>query len=795
MDARSRRVPSGAFDDTASIRSRAYPYAASQHRLRPAESRFSLREQFAVTRREFEFGFDDASSILERSTLASEAVRGDEFDDAVIVGTDPGPNFPVTNPVCRDFYELLCLSKETSLSPEQVRDAAQRLVRVLAADRQPPRLQGPAAFYLGLTQAAFETLAEPSRRLGYDLSGAGEADLDYDDMNDDDDEYDDQDTPIPESSSTYESRLQEQYLLLTQREARASSDVGLRIYAASLLSSQRGSRRQGSGLDVLDFSIRKSATVSVPALRGPAARVVRYLRELSNKGSQSLWLADPTVTITGATHGLLDEPFRFAPLLPDRYQPPGPSIHASRRMEQLLASRFLATLNLNFRQEVFWKPQLPENSTDLLPQPGHPALVIEQELELLPQPSSTLRLGHPVNLPGRHEPVHVEISVQNLLRQRSEVVPPNLGLAIYGKVGQGTAFLVADGADLNFRTSKECREPSKFSKLSGLAPMIDIFRNPPTVEAGYAFGRHDLGIQSRQAFTKPSERGLPAVDCDMDENKAGSWTISTGLTPGNAAAYLRYGKDLFASFTSKTPSSRRAAGGVRAEVELAGSVQRDFFLAFRALKCVGRFSKAGLEVGLSPSNLHLSLYWSRLGHRVSLPFLVSAGRARLTTATRLLFWTAVFPFAALAAWELYRQRQRAARAAAAKAARSTAAREKKVQEYVARRRAEADELTAVLATGVEPRQEAERRRSGLVIVSAKYGVRDAPPEEVADVTIALAALVDDGRLLIPRGVRKSRLLGFWDPAPGCTKVLRVRYLWQGKELAVEVSGREELRLP
>jgi DnaJ family protein C protein 11 len=69
------------------------------------------------------------------------------------------------------------------------------------------------------------------------------------------------------------------------------------------------------------------------------------------------------------------------------------------------------------------------------------------------------------------------------------------------------------------------------------------------------------------------------------------------------------------------------------------------------------------------------------------------------------------------------------------------------------------------------------------------------------VTIAVAALVGDhdeddgGRLVIPAGLRKSRLLGFWDPAPGRTKVLRVRYLWRGEEREVEVCGREELRLP
>ena len=239
MDPRSRRVPSAAFDDGASIRSRAY--YSSNHGLRPAESRYSLREQFAATRREYDFGFDDASSVLERSTLASEAVRGDEFDDTAVIGAEASA-FPESGSSYRDCYDLLCLPREASLSPDQVRDAAHRLIQVLAVDRQPPRLQSPAAFYLGLAQAAFETLAEPSRRLGYDLSGADEPGSDGEDAT-----LDEDDVPCTESQS-YESRLQEQYLVLTQRESRATTDLGVRVDAVScwLRNAAPGGRAPGS---------------------------------------------------------------------------------------------------------------------------------------------------------------------------------------------------------------------------------------------------------------------------------------------------------------------------------------------------------------------------------------------------------------------------------------------------------------------------------------------------------------------------------------------------------------------
>ena len=819
MDPRSRRVPSAAaaaaaaaFDEGASIRSRAV-YTSNHgpgpgHALRPAESRYSLREQFAATRRDYEFGFDDASSFLERSTLASEAVGGDELDDTVVIGAESQSGSPAfsgsgSSSVYRDYYELLCLPRDPSLSPDQVRDAAHRLIRVLAVDRQPPRLQSPAAFYLGLAQAAFETLVNPSRRLGYDLSGADKSDSDWDEA-----AMDERGLPGA-GSRTYEANLQDQYLLLTQRESRASTDLSLRTNAVSLLASQQGTPRPGSGLEILDISLRNSTTLSVPTFQKSLERAVSFLRDFDDEGLlrldalHALRLADPTLTITGATHGLLDEPFKLAPVLLDFYQPPGPSIHGPRRMERLLASRFLPVVNLNLRQGVFWRTEPRSRAL--------PDLVVEQELELLPHPSTTTRIGHSIKLPDSDEPLNVEVSVQKLLTRRSPLAP-SLGLAVHNRVGAGTAFLVADGGDWSLRTSRECRELSQFSKISGgFAPMVDIFRNPPTVEVGYAFGRHDLGMQSGQAFTKPAERGLPSLDYDLDERKPSSWTISSGLIPGNAAVSLRYVRDLFFSSTLNAPSRNgtKRPPTIRAEVEFAGTTYNNFFLAFRALKRIGRFSKAGLEISLSPTNLHLSLYWSRLGRRITLPFLAASTTPKPRSGSlKLLFWTTVFPFAALAAWDLYRQRAsststtKAPRRTPTTTTAATGNKEKAQQERtIARRRAEADELTVVLATGAEPRQRVRRQRGGLVILSAKYGVRGAPPDEVADVTIAVAALVEDhdsgdGRLVIPSGVRKGRLLGFWDPAPWeGGKVLRVRYLWRGEEREVEVCGMEELRLP
>jgi hypothetical protein len=46
-----------------------------------------------------------------------------------------------------------------------------------------------------------------------------------------------------------------------------------------------------------------------------------------------------------------------------------------------------------------------------------------------------------------------------------------------------------------------------------------------------------------------------------------------------------------------------------------------------------------------------------------------------------------------------------------------------------------------------------------VILSANYSLPEAPSEEVADVTVTVAAWVDGGMISIPQALRKERLWG------------------------------------
>ena len=809
----SRRRGAWGSSRTSSVRSSAVfddhlypgPYPPSAHSLRPADSRFSLNEHFAASRREYEFGYDDASSILDRASVLD---LDDQEDTVVLDGVQPSTPSgslrarPPHTVVDRNFYEILCLPRSASLSPVEIRRAYRRLVKILSVDTLPSRWTPVSEALLDTVQVAFETLIEPYRRVDYDISAI--------DSDSDDDKVDDfgyLDLSPQESCSLLP---EEAYLSLTHGETRTTTDLGLRLEPRSPFSnSSRGAlRSKWQPATPLDFSLRQSTTLSMPLVGHEVRRLLSFAESiilpkmLPGKSAIPIRLSDPSIQVTGSIHGLLDEPFRLSSSYPSRYQPPGPSVHGSRRLEQLTLSRFLPSVGLKLRQGLFWRePSSIAVEPAPLLSPVTPDTVFEQEIELLSDPAVTSRIATSLDLPDGGEPLEVEACAKQPFSSGQGTSGSSMGLAVHRRVAGGTAFVTIDAGDWTLRPAPECAHLFKFSKAAKhLASRVAPIRNAPTVEAGYTFSSYDMGLRAGRGFTKPAGRGVRSMDFEVDLDSGGSWTASLGATADTLATYLRYGQDLFSSLTPSQTSSlppgnhTHRSAGIRAEVELGATTQQDVFIALRALKRVGRFTKLGFEIGIAPANLHLSLYWSRLGQRISLPLLL-ATKPHLNTEA--VFWTTVAPFLGLAAAELLYWRP-ASNAAAKKRRRRKAkgvGEPPPLQEYIAARRAEADELTVVLAGGVEPRQRLERQGGGLVVLSAKYGVRGAAPEEVADVTVAVAALVDDGRLAIPAGLRKSRLFGFWDPAPRRTKVLSVRYSYQGKEQSVEVCGRDELRLP
>ena len=81
----------------------------------------------------------------------------------------------------------------------------------------------------------------------------------------------------------------------------------------------------------------------------------------------------------------------------------------------------------------------------------------------------------------------------------------------------------------------------------------------------------------------------------------------------------------------------------------------------------------------------------------------------------------------------------------------------------------------------------------LIIHRATYEAEGVDGEGL-DVTIPLQMLVSDGQLCISAR-SKAGLLGFYDIAPGCSKRLRVEYLFRKQRHLTMIDDHQQLLVP
>ncbi|KAF4970517.1 hypothetical protein FSARC_2485 [Fusarium sarcochroum] len=763
---------------------------AAAHALRAASSRFSLNEQFASTRQEFEFWDDDASSVYERTTNTSD-VGDPEANEKILVSSTEGYGLlSVENTVPSlegsdyNFYDLLCLPRDTQeLSQDQIRDAYYRLFILFYPDSYPEHLRPIARLQFLRVQDAFETLIDPTRRAQYDLDQFLQAET-------------------AGTTSKYEAAFTEAVRNRIQNGIHTSSDLGIRLDAS-------GSANDGSRLQLLDFSLSHSVSVDLPAVQKllqPQVTRIESLASTTEKeviespSQPTVQVAAPTVTVTGSTYGVSRD-LSSVPttLFYDRYQPLLPLAISRQRLIQFVEKKFAPLVTLRYRQEFLNRS--PIASPDKL---RWIKTAVELESDVLPEFSATSRLYHHFLLPNYSEPTTAEASIQSSLN--TTLLQPRVALGLYQNLHHGTGFLRADSGNWTFGSNDYHRFLSDISQIN---PNTFNTETPleaiPSLELGFRTGQSDRLSVPGSSDSPGDEGGIRGLDYEINSCKHGTWAVSASATPTSMAGFVRYSKDLTLPFqappTSLDPGLPPAA---RLEAELCSNTFQDQYLALRNLWSVGHFARIGLEVGISLHNLHLSFYWSRLGQRLSVPLLIAP---RSLLGSSVLFWAGALPFAGLAALQLglgYRRRQQRASRSHRRVRSDVSSTGTPVA--IARHRYEADNITVLLAQSVEGRQKRQMSLRGLVILSAKFGIpgKDgslATSEQVADVTIALAALINDSpdtngpALIIPRGVRKSRLPGFWDPAPGHDKVLRVEYSFKGNAGVVEVGGRDELILP
>ncbi|KAI0474873.1 hypothetical protein F4859DRAFT_482162 [Xylaria cf. heliscus] len=791
----------------------AYNYAS----LRSPGSRFSLHEQFAATRQEYEFDYDDASSIW------GGTIRSGQFDELDAAGAPfpssegiVGPDPVVTSPPFggSDFYDVLCVSRDSSA--ENIRRAYLRLFSLLDPDKQPPFLRHIAEDYFMIIQTAFETLLDPCQRARYNLDSHDGGLMSSDAL---------------EAQENHDRIAQMARRLAINERRSGIWELDARFDIQQVAKNEKHDSEQGEeGVGLVDLEMNHAVSFDMNELDSKFCRMVQRLQHFAsgdktiNEGLRKQAIAgrlDGTVmTFRGSVYGLLQDRVPVSYYSFDRHQLSFP--HATNRDQfSLLRNGLVRPLfAINLRHAIprsyhdqsttrMTQTSILENDVD------QEETVVEIESIVLPEQTTTVRLSKSIVLPFDKQTSYIILEAeQGLLRRKL----PRLSTTLERPTAEGQLLIHISSGDWQDRQNGTYRYLADFTGINRILPSIGMLGNgrpdglsrhiPPRVEIAFKT-RGAFESQESRIGTRSRNQGICALDVALDRDEEGAWTVTALAEPQYCLVSAKYAQDVDLSTLrlprppSLSPKNSKPLSTVvtsttrrrfRVEAEIGTGSFSAGYLAFRCLKRVGRLSKLGFEMGLSRYSLHLSVYWSRLGHRINVPFYLSS-RSSVNVKTFLL--TTIVPFAGFALWELWDQRRGRKRCQQ----RLDMLQE---QQYTQKRRTEADTLTSLMTPAVQNRQKLELLGNGLVILSAKYGVKargasDATAwgaAEVADVTIPVAALVDRSRLLIPSGVRKSAILGFWDPEPAEEKVLHVRYSYQGKEATVEVRGdNEQLVLP
>ncbi|KAF9914047.1 hypothetical protein BX616_009084, partial [Lobosporangium transversale] len=159
---------------------------------------------------------------------------------------------------------------------------------------------------------------------------------------------------------------------------------------------------------------------------------------------------------------------------------------------------------------------------------------------------------------------------------------------------------------------------------------------------------------------------------------------------------------------------------------------------------VTKHTKLGLAVEVAlTGGVAFNMKFVRLGQTVTIPILLSSD-----FSPRFVFWTAVAPICALAALDLgyIKPKKRRERAQKLQELRRVHA------EFIENQKREAEEALNLLKESTARKAKQEQDKGGLVIIEAVYGNLGAGL--VAEVTIAVQALVNNSQLVLPGGHSK-----------------------------------------
>ncbi|PLN77656.1 hypothetical protein BDW42DRAFT_176449 [Aspergillus taichungensis] len=733
--------------------------------------------------------------------------------DQAYDGDDPLPNHQDESsyPTETDYYALLNLPRSPAPTESQIRSAYRTLALSFHPDKQPAQWHDAAGRHFAQIRAAYDTLVDPQKRAVYDLLGAEGVRAEW--------------GPQGAMGVFGEARKQERrgevgvramkpeefrrwFLGVMKKRERVAvnrlvqcrSSVSLGIDAAGLIIVDEDDEVY-VGIPTLQtnaFSVGCSFKTPLPTPRVIFGESEKEDDDDESAEQEGEAPVETDMVINAGVKGQLRHLTREGTPLP----------------LLMVANNITLGASINRPLDDLARPKgfFGERFSSLFTNAGCAANFL-----VLPAPIlQTAYAKAYTPIPGTR-PFTVQTSA--LFKNSPFKCMPTIGLQITKPIAQRkTVFCSWSSGTLDW--------PYLFERLFGLgAHADDVAQEASSFQLGYT----SLPKLSRSLATQDDEDD-DDIDAEDEEDlafemarhqlraedqAAESWQTVAMASPGAGGLSVTYSRNLFSGKAANEPRRSEWSGeghhplpqeveprSVRLEIQTSLALDLSLSWVVEGTRQVGEFTRMGLGVGLTDAQgLVMTFSWSRLGQKIQIPVKICPLDSVTSDASTLAL---VAPWALYCAVEfgIIRPRDRRNRR------RAIARRHRQLKKLIPKHRADSLQAIELMAEQTRRRQAREESQGGLVITKAEYGHYPSGnkkrvssegtgprPDEVADVTVPVAALVDRGQLVIAKDMVKFHILGFYDPAPLLSKSLKIWYLYHGKEHFVEVKDAEGVACP
>ncbi|EEH05329.1 DnaJ domain-containing protein [Histoplasma capsulatum G186AR] len=696
-----------------------------------------------------------------------------------------------------DYYSLLALARDPPPTEAQIRSAYKTLTLSFHPDKQPEALREAATAHYNKIRDAYETLLDPKKRVVYDMLGEegvrhtwAEGGLmgrnGY---------AESQQIGV---KAMDEAEFRRWFLEAMKRRERAilndlvdaSGVIHLSVDATSMFETT-----PDGDVSIRVPNLRPSAFLLGYALPIPLPDLSWFYSSKSAANGEGNEDRDEPPTGDGLSANQMPTKLQLQASVNGRF---GKTVQTVKLLNPETGEKFdgqmqipltIRNANVNFGATFTHVISSDPSRRSILKGPLLSFLgdaVVTINTPLLPQPLAQASISKLITPIEGTRPF--SLTVKSTCSSSPLLCPPDLGLTISRMVGAaGVVTCDWSSGSLSwpeflmgiFMDASKRDQYGEFLRIYSMSGISIGYTSLPTIllPADPHDDDHETDEGDRDMLFPDHDHNHPKQPQQLPEPNE-TWGFNLGSSPAGVNLTMQYGRTIFArkpaeplrsewSSEGYYPSkSRSGSGAIRLGLRVVIESDLSMGWSLSGSRRVGEFTRMGLTVStIGGMGLGCSVSWSRLGQTFKIPIALCP----VDKITGDLCTLAVImPAAVYGAVEFGYLRPRARR----REKQEIAKMQKRLTKLVAKRKAESVQAVSMMRDQVLRRQDREADRDGLVVVHAEYGcpptatlknkkqqngttaVDECYEEGMIDVTIPVAALVDQGQLVLSRRVNK-----------------------------------------